>query len=72
VKTFSHPLPTARFLKTVDKVFILNQNKPDNPNTSMRQIGKLRDIEDQSSADCLTPEILKKLKQLELEDIEAE
>ena len=65
-------LLTAEFWDTIDKVFILNQNKPDNPNTSMRQIDKLRDIEDQPTADCLTPEILKKLKQLELEDIEAE
>jgi hypothetical protein len=38
----------------------------------MRQTDELKDIEDQSAADCLTPEILKKLKQLELENIEAE
>ena len=62
----------AKSLKIVDKVFILNQNKPDNPNTFMRQIDKLRDIEDQPTADCLTPEILKKLKQLELEYLEAQ
>jgi hypothetical protein len=61
----------AKIPETVDKVFILNQNKPDNPNTSMQYIDKLRDIEDNSTADRLTPEILEKLKQLELEDIEA-
>jgi hypothetical protein len=37
----------------------------------MQYIDKLRDIEDNSTADRLTPEILEKLKQLELEDIEA-
>lgn len=63
---------TAEFRSTVDKVFILNKNKSDNPNTSMQLIDKLRDIEDHSAADRLTPEISKKLKQLELEDIEAE
>lgn len=64
-------LRAQRIPKTVDKVFILNQNKPDNPNTSMQHIDKLRDIEDNSTADRLTPEILEKLKQLKLEDIEA-
>ena len=63
---------THRFLGMVDKVFILNQNKPDNPNTSMQLIDKLRDIEDHSAADRLTPEILEKLKHLSLENIEAE
>jgi len=37
----------------------------------MQHIDKLRDIEDNSTADRLTPEILEKLKQLKLEDIEA-
>jgi hypothetical protein len=70
-QTQRHPRSSP---KTVGKVFILNQNKPDNPNTIMQQIDKLQNIEDTSTADRLAPEIREKLKcsLFEIEDLEEE
>jgi hypothetical protein len=70
--SLNHQDADTKFHEKVHKLFISNPRKQDTPNAPMKLFDKLPNLEGRSLPDRPTVEILGKMKQLKLENIETE